>query len=129
MFSSIYPTWKIYTIDIFQELKSDIIGDICKRNSPLEGLSFDIIINQATLEHVYNPFQAMENLCNSLRKNGILITHTHPPNFGYHRYPSDCFRFMKDWWYDLPKHIENIRLLYLHMNNNKHVFSCYQKLI
>jgi hypothetical protein len=127
------PLWKIDTIDMYPELHSNetikptIIGDICSRQNPLHE-KYTLIINQATLEHVYNPFQAMFNFCEALDENGILITHTCPPGHPYHRYPADYIRFMKDWWYDLPKYIEKIQLLELYMYNNMHVFTCYKKI-
>ena len=71
----------------------------------------------------------MKNLCNLLKPTGIIVNHTHPPGFGYHQYPRDYIRFMKDWWYDLPKHLDNsIELLQVWMHRNQHVFSCYRKI-
>lgn len=129
-FQKVYPNWNIVTIDNYPEISTmndvDVKGDICSETNPVLG-KFDIIINQATIEHVYNPFQAMKNLVHSLNDGGILLTHTHPPNQEYHQYPRDYFRFMIDWWVDLPKYIDDIELLELYMHNNAHVFSCYQK--
>jgi glycosyltransferase involved in cell wall biosynthesis len=130
-FNSIYPNWKITTIDFYPEISSmannvDICGNICGELNPLIN-KYDLIINQATLEHVYNPFKAMSNLIDSLKPNGIIVTHTHPPAQEYHQYPKDYFRFMIDWWVDLPNYINNIELLEIYMHNNAHVFSCYRK--
>lgn len=124
-FKNVYPLWDIKTTD-FYDTTTDIFADICNKQNQITE-KFDLIINQATLEHVYNPFQAMENLCDSLNKDGILVTHTHPPNMGYHQYPRDYFRFMKDWWYDLPKLIPNIELVEFHMHENFDVFTLYRK--
>jgi SAM-dependent methyltransferase len=115
-------------INTEKSLENVIVGDICNLKNPLEVNKYDLIINQATLEHVYNPFQAMYNLTQSLTQNGILLTHTHPPAFVYHRYPSDYFRFMKDWWLELHRYIQNIELLEFFMFENKHVFTCYHKI-
>lgn len=126
-----YPDWNIKTIDLYPEISTkvdvDIVGDICNQENPIQD-KYDLIINQATIEHVYNPFQAMLNLTKSLKVGGILVTHTHPPNQEYHQYPRDYFRFMIDWWIDLPKYIDGIELLEVCMKNNAHVFSCYKKL-
>lgn len=131
-FNLIYPNWNIKTIDLYPEISTtydvDIVGDICNMSNPITD-KYDLIINQATIEHLYNPFQCMLNLSNSLKDNGILVTHTHPPNQEYHQYPRDYFRFMIDWWIDLPKYINNIELLEVCMKNNAHVFSCYRKKI
>jgi hypothetical protein len=125
-FNDIYPDWEIDTIDKFSN-NVDIKADICNTINPIIN-KYDLIINQATIEHVINPFQAMKNLIESLNINGILITHTHPPNFRYHQYPRDYFRFMKDWWFDLPIHIEKIDLLEFYMFENRNVFTCYKKI-
>lgn len=129
-FKARYPSWNIVTIDNYPEISTtndvDTVGDICNSVNPIVG-KFDLIINQATLEHVYNPFQAMSNLISSLNEGGFLLTHTHPPNQEYHQYPRDYFRFMIDWWIDLPKYITHIELMEVYMHNNAHVFSCYKK--
>lgn len=80
------------------------------------------------MEHIYNPFKAIENLASLLKPNGILVSHTHPPAFEYHSYPRDYFRFMLDWWYDLPNYIKNIELIELYQHGDRHVFTCYKKL-
>jgi len=129
-FKQAYPSWNIKTLDLYYELsnsKPDIVGDICSNTNPIDD-EFDLIINQATLEHLYNPFKCMENLLFALKPDGILVNHTHPPGFGYHQYPRDYFRFMIDWWIDLPKYVSNIELLELCMYQNNHVFSSYKKL-
>ncbi|AGD92029.1 methyltransferase type 11 [Megavirus lba] len=132
-FQVLYPKYKFTTVDFYPELihatsaDCDIVADVCKRNV-LPKNSYDLIINQATLEHLYNPFQAMENFFESLKVGGICVSHTHPPKMPYHSFPRDYFRFMKDWWYDLPKHFPNIELLELYMYNDFHVFTCYRRI-
>ncbi len=124
-FKFFYPDWDIKTTDL-QNTSADILGDISSKESPLHE-KFDLIINQATLEHTYNPFQVMENLTNALNPGGILVTHTHPPMMGYHQFPRDYFRFMKDWWFDLPSLIKGIELVEFYMYKNMEVFSLYRK--
>ena len=134
-FNDIYPEWNIKTLDKFIDL-NDIIGvenicdyemDICDNNFTIPE-KFDLIISQATLEHLYNPFQSIVNKFNNLNKDSILVLHTHPPNMPYHSFPRDYFRYMEDWWIDLPKYIENIRLIELYTHDNYHVFALYQKI-
>ena len=127
--NNIYKNWNISVIDLFPNLQNNedvIISDICK-----EALQnkYDLIINQANLEHMYNPFGVMSNLCNGLNKGGYLITHTHAQTMKYHQYPRDYIRFMIDWWYDLPQHISDIKLVELYEDDNlKHVLTCYEKI-
>jgi SAM-dependent methyltransferase len=130
-FNITYPNWNIKTLDLYYNLTDsvpDIIGDVCSNVNPIVDTKFDLILNQATLEHLYNPFKCMENLISSLKKDGVLVSHTHPPAFPYHSFPRDYFRFMIDWWLDLPKYIADIQLMELCMYSNSHVFSVYKKL-
>lgn len=130
-FNEVYPKWNIDTIDLYPEISQDnncdILGDVCSNTNPIHKY-YDLIINQATLEHLYNPFKAMENLASRLKNHGLLVSHTHPPGFQYHQFPRDYFRFMKDWWYDLPEYISNIKLNELYMHENQHVFTLYEKI-
>jgi len=123
------PSWNIDVIDLFTNLQDEsdvIISDICKDSLDKK---YDLIINQANLEHMYDPFSAMKNLTGGLNGGGHLITHTHAQNFQYHQFPRDYIRFMIDWWYDLPQHINNIALVELYEDNDlRHIFTCYEKL-
>ena len=87
--NNLYKNWNIFTLDLYTELgdsESDIIVDICGHNKKIhKGKKYDLIINQATLEHLYNPFEAMNNMCNSLQVGGYLISHTHSQNMSYHQ--------------------------------------------
>lgn len=122
-FQKVYPYWIIETFEGDDELHPDIMGDIC--NSYFNP-QYDLIICQATFEHLYDPFGAFKNLVNALNPGGILMIHTHAPEMAYHQVPRDYFRFMKDWWYDLPKYFP-VELMELMMVNNKHVFACYRR--
>ncbi len=128
-FQSVYPECKISTVDLHWDLQSkpDIIGDICKPET-LPDNEHDIIINHSVIEHVYDPFGAMKNMVNALKKGGYLITGTHPPAFRYHQFPRDYIRFVIDWWYDLPQFIKGIELEEFFQEGQSYVFSCYRKL-
>lgn len=127
IFQNEYSNWNIETTDYYTELQSetDTKIDICKDS--LKNDFYNLIICQATFEHLYDPFGAFLNIIKSLKKNGIVVIHTHAPNFHYHSYPRDYFRFMKDWWYDLQNYI-NVELLEFYMIENSHVFTCYKKI-
>ena len=75
-----------------------IIGDICDDITGLED-KYDKIICIAILEHVYNPFKAVENLRKMLKKDGEIFGMV-PYLYHYHA-PKDLkfqdyFRFSKD---------------------------------
>ena len=90
----------------------DIICDIC---SDINGLQnkYDKIICIAILEHVYNPFKAIDNLKSMLKENGIIYGYV-PYLFHYHA-PKDLkfqdyFRFSKDALAYLFKDFKEIEL-------------------
>lgn len=62
---------------------------------------FDLIVTQAMLEHLLNPYKHVVELSQILNPGGLLIIHTHIPGFAYHRYPVDCIRFYPDWFEEM----------------------------
>ena len=90
----------------------DIICDICADINGLEN-KYDKIICLAVLEHVYNPFKAIENLRSMLKDNGIIYGFV-PYLYKYHapmdlKY-QDYFRFSKDTLAYLFKDFSNVEL-------------------
>ena len=76
----------------------DIICDICSNINGLEN-KYDKIICLAILEHVYNPFNAIQNLRSMLKNDGVMYGFV-PYLYNYHA-PidlkfQDYFRFSKD---------------------------------
>lgn len=61
-----------------------------------ENFEFNWIICQAVLEHVKDPVAAVRNLVEVLTWDGFLYIHSHGPEFGEHRHPIDCYRFLRD---------------------------------
>ena len=91
----------------------DIICDICDDNLQELDNKYDKIICIAILEHVYNPFKAIQNLKNMLKKNGELygfvpyLYHYHAPkNLQF----QDYFRFSKDALSYLFKDFQKVEL-------------------
>src|SRR5260221_45211 len=104
-FQSKYPDWTFITLDKYDNLGEpvDINDDLCGKVDPTLVEKFDLIICQATLEHVYDPFAAMLKMTAMLKTAGTLVIHTHTPSFPYHAYPRDYLRFQLDWFHDIPK--------------------------
>lgn len=121
-----YPKDSFSTLEYYSE-DVDYQLNLCDRNFPNLHRKFDIILCQATLEHVYDPFTAVLNMTNLLSKNGVLLLHTHDPSMFYHPYPRDYFRFYSDWFIDLPNNIKNIELVELY-NANSHFFAAYKNI-
>ena len=110
---SLIKAKKIDTLDVndFGDYP-DIICDIC---SDINGLQnkYDKIICIAILEHVYNPFKAIDNLKSMLKENGIIYGYV--PYLFYYHAPKDLkfqdyFRFSKDALAYLFKDFKEIEL-------------------
>jgi len=130
-----FPKWDITTTDMYVNLHelvrkklnksdTDIEADICEQGS-IPG-KYDAVTSQAMLEHIYDPFGAMKNMASVLKKDGILQTHTAGVQQAYHRAPVDCFRFMRDWWTELQKHLDLELLEYIGYKNHQ-IFALYRK--
>lgn len=88
-----YLKYKKYSIlDIVENPGVDYLMDIHKTN--LKRNSFDTVIATEVLEHLYNPFLAVEEMKRLLKPSGYLIASTRFI-YPYHGEPSDYFRFTK----------------------------------
>jgi len=79
-----------------------ILGDVdfywnFEEDPPPMG-QYQVIVSQAILEHLINPYKHMSDLHRLLEPGGYLIVHTVLPGYFYHRYPVDCLRFYPDWF-------------------------------
>ena len=105
-------TLDINLFDDYPDFQCDLSQDQTIINSELQN-KFDAIICLAVLEHVYNPFTAMENIRLMLKKNGVLFGYV-PFLYHYHA-PSnlefqDYFRFTKDALSYLLKDFNEVKL-------------------
>jgi len=90
----------------------NIICDICSDITGLEK-KYDKIICLAILEHVYDPFKAINNLKKMLKENGIIYGYV--PYLYYYHAPKnlmfqDYFRFSKDALSYLFKDFNNVTI-------------------
>jgi hypothetical protein len=68
-------------------------------DDPPAGLGpFALIVSQAMIEHLIDPYKHVRDQYALLGEGGNLILHTVVPGFGYHRHPVDCVRFFPDWF-------------------------------
>ena len=91
----------------------DIIFDLCDDLNPTLYENYDKIICLAVLEHVYNPFVAVDNIFKMLKKDGILFGFV--PFLYYYHAPDDLnfqdyFRFSKDALIYLLKDFQDLEL-------------------
>lgn len=77
-------------------LDVDMLWDF--EEEPPEMGRFDLIISQAILEHLIDPYRHMLSLASLLEDEGCLLVHTVTPGFVYHRYPIDAYRFFPDFF-------------------------------
>jgi ubiquinone/menaquinone biosynthesis C-methylase UbiE len=82
---------EIYTLDIDVNSGADYIADLCENNSnEIPSNHFDIIICAEVLEHVLNPFNAVDELNRILKPQGKVFVST-PFNFRIHGPLPDCW--------------------------------------
>ncbi len=90
----------IETLDVnhFEDYP-DIVFDLCDDLDESLKSKYDKIICLAILEHVYDPFKAVNNIRNMLKKNGVVFGYV-PFLYQYHAPNNlkfqDYFRFTKD---------------------------------
>ncbi|MCF8057452.1 MAG: class I SAM-dependent methyltransferase [Desulfocapsa sp.] len=96
-----------------------------EKDAPLLEKKFDLIVSQAILEHLLNPYKHVKDLSNLLQDNGCLILHTVLPGFCYHRHPIDALRFFPDWFEEVGQRIgmEVVRKRIV----EAHIFYMYRK--
>jgi SAM-dependent methyltransferase len=80
------------TLDIDSETNCTYTADITKHNTFLPDEKYDYIVCTEVLEHVYQPFQAVEEIHRLLKKGGYLFISV-PYNFRIHGPLPDCWRF------------------------------------
>ena len=79
---------------------------------------FSLIISQAMLEHLIDPYRHVHDLFSFLGRGGHLILHTVIPGFPYHRYPIDCMRFYPDWFEEVAKRL-SARVVWKHIGEQR----------
>lgn len=128
VFESRYSDKQFYTTEYYDDFNktTDYELDLCNPNHTKNLPKVDIVICQATLEHVYDAYGAVKNMINILNPEGYLFIHTHTPGFVYHQYPRDYLRFYPDWFEDIPINIKEVKLKEL-VSVKNHIFSVYEK--
>lgn len=98
------------TLDIDPGSGADYIADICACNGGLiaDG-SFDVVVCTEVLEHVRQPFSAVEEIRRMLAPGGIALVST-PFNFRIHGPLPDCWRFTEHGLRELFRDFEVLQL-------------------
>ena len=119
--------WSVKSVNFNPSLNPDICTDMCAPGWITPG-EYDLIINQANLEHVYDPFGMCKELTRGMALGGIHVLHTHTQGVCYHPWPRDYFRFERDWFEDLPRHLHGaVALRHVETTGANNVFAVYEK--
>lgn len=86
------PEVVVETLDIDPASGCTHIGDICRRVPGIEDGRFDYVVCTEVLEHVLQPFDAVDEIRRMLRSGGRLFLST-PFDFRIHGPLPDCWRF------------------------------------
>lgn len=98
------PQFQIRHLDLDNKHSPDIIGDITQFNENMEDGCVDAIMCTEVLEHVVDPFAAIQELHRLLVPRGVILITT-PLNARIHGPIPDCWRFtemglrllLRDW--------------------------------
>ena len=88
--------------------------------------NFDLIISQAILEHLLNPYKHFNDMNRLVNNRGHIIIHSVMPGFNYHRYPIDAVRFFPDWFEEVSKRFK-LKIVKKRIRDT-HIFYMYQKI-
>jgi hypothetical protein len=88
----LFPEKGYIGIDLQRGPGVDVVTDICKSESHEE---YATVVCCETLEHIIEPWTAIERMYTALKPGGVLILTTHFA-FPIHDYPGDYFRFTPD---------------------------------
>jgi len=97
-----------------------------ERDSPSMG-EFDLVISQAILEHLLDPYKHICDLASITAPGGFLIVHGAGPGFPYHRFPIDACRFYPDWFEEIAKRL-NLLIVKKRIRKDSNIFYMFQKI-
>ncbi len=84
--------YKLFTLDIAESTKPDILADITKTNGHIKNGYFDALLCTEVLEHVLDPFAAIREIKRIVKVGGYIFFST-PLNARIHGPIPDCWRF------------------------------------
>lgn len=86
-----YPNYNIQLLDYEPDAQKadnapayDLAFDICETGT-IQKDSYDLIITDSVLEHLYSPYGAHQNMWNGLKSGAVLVSHTHGPTKEIHK--------------------------------------------
>lgn len=105
------PSWsRLRTLDINADTEPDIVGDICDLHGLVRDEEFDVILCTEVLEHVDDPFSAVQELYRVLKPGGKLYLTT-PFDFRIHGPLPDNWRFTEHGLRVLTRQFNEVEVL------------------
>jgi SAM-dependent methyltransferase len=105
--SRLHPA--LITVDLVPRPTIDVCASV--EHLPFPDGIFDVVVSQELLEHVRDPFRAMQEMRRVLKKGGVIYCQV-PFIIGYHPGPTDFWRFTREGVREL---VERADLNYLEM--------------
>ena len=91
-----FPKATIETLDIDTGAKTTYCADLCENNVAFVPHNhFDVVVCTEVLEHVKQPFHAVDEIRRMLKPDGLALV-TVPFDFFIHEPRPDCWRFTED---------------------------------
>lgn len=84
--------YNLVTLDISDSSKPDFVADITMHNHAIENDYFDVLMCTEVLEHVVDPFSAVQEMERIIKQGGYILVTT-PLNARIHGPVPDCWRF------------------------------------
>lgn len=100
---------EVVTFDVDPGAGATITGDICVFNEVLEDAQFDAVVCTEVLEHVDNPFGAIDEILRILKKGGRLYASS-PFDFRIHGPLPDNWRITEHGWRVLTKAFDEVAI-------------------
>lgn len=98
------PAWTYRGLDIEAGANVDIVVDDAYHWSEIAPDSIDVIVSGQAFEHVEYFWASMFEIIRVLRPGGLAVIIA-PSNGVEHRYPVDCWRFYRDGFTALARHV------------------------
>ena len=97
-----------------------------EKDPPSSMGEFDLVISQAIMEHLLNPYKHICDLASITAPGGFLLVHGAGPGFPYHRFPIDACRLYPDWFEETAKRL-NLLVVRKRIREDFNTFYMYQK--
>lgn len=98
-----------YSIDMDDSRKPDEVQDVCSENFTIK-FKPNLVCIFEVLEHVENPFKAVDNIYSILKNSEICLAST-PFNFPIHDEPADYFRYTEYGLKLIFKKFSNVKII------------------